>query len=166
MTSKRSNGSSKARASHGTVPSGPFAPAVQRRAQATAESYRLILEPDGKGGFVGRALELPTVFERGASADECVRNTRTALTVAVATLLELGQRPPAPSGQGVREAQINIRLSSEEKLLLEESARRSGFRGVSDYVRSMVLAESAPSPRRPSHVLSPRPSHVVPRSRR
>ncbi len=156
MTSKRSNGSSKPRASHRTVPSGPFAPAVERRARELAEAYRLILEPDGKGGFVGRALELPTVFERGASADECVRNTRTALAVAVATLLELGQRPPAPCGQGVREAQINVRLSAEEKLLLEESARRSGFRGVSDYVRSMVLAEAGQSSGRPATVLSRR----------
>jgi len=146
MISKRSNGSSRVRADRGVVPSGPFAPAIERRARELAKAYRLILEADGKGGFVGRALELPTVFDRGPSADECVRNTRTALTVAVGTMLELGQRPPAPCAQGVRQAQINIRLSAEEKLLLEESARRSGFRGVSDYVRSMVLAEAERQP--------------------
>lgn len=99
----------------------------------------MILEPDGAGGFVGRALEFPTVFDRGGSADECVRNTRAALLVAVATMLEMGERPPPPSSHGVRQAQVNVRLSAEERLLIEESARRAGFRGISDYIRSAVV---------------------------
>ena len=140
MTSRRSNALSKTRASEDAVCAEPFAPQIERRAREFADAYRLILEPDGERGFVGRALEFPTVFERGASADECVRNTRTALVVAVATMLEQGDRPPAPSAHGVRQTQVNIRLSAEEKLLLEESARKAGFRGVSDYIRSTVVA--------------------------
>ena len=159
MISRKSSASSKPTASRGPVPDGPFAPDIERRARAIAEAYRLVLEPE-KGGFLGRALEFPTAFEHGATADECVRNTRVALTVAVATMLELNQRPPTPAARGTRPAQVNVRLSAEEKLLLEETARREGFRGVSDYVRALVVArasedviERSPSPgfrRRPT----------------
>ena len=153
MISRRSNASLRTKASEPAVPVGPFAPEIERRARELADAYRLILEPDGRGGFVGRALEFPTVFDRGANADECVRNTRTALLIAVATMLEMGEHPPAPSAQGVRQTQVNIRLSAEEKLLLEESARKAGFRGISDYIRSAVVARAAC----PASVGGPRP---------
>jgi uncharacterized protein (DUF1778 family) len=38
--------------------------------------------------------------------------------------------------------QINVRLTPEEKLLLEEMARSKGFRGISDFVRSASLANA------------------------
>jgi hypothetical protein len=34
-----------------------------------------------------------------------------------------------------RPAQINVRLTPEEKLLLEETARQEGFKGLSDFIR-------------------------------
>lgn len=118
----------------------PFEPAVLRRAQRTAKQYRLILEPDEELGFVGHALELPNVFADGSTANECVRSVREALTAAVATMIEAGQRPPAPSAEGKRAMQINIRLTAHEKLQLEEMARQHGYRSVSDYLRATALA--------------------------
>ncbi len=118
----------------------PFEPAVLRRAQRTAKQYRLILEPDKELGFVGHALELPNVFADGSTANECVRSMREALTAAVATMIEAGQRPPAPSAEGKRAMQINIRLTAHEKLQLEEMARQHGYRSVSDYLRATALA--------------------------
>jgi uncharacterized protein (DUF1778 family) len=85
---------------------------------------------------------MPTVFADGPTADQCVRATREALTAAVATMLEMGLRPPAPAAKGARQAQINVRLTAEEKLILEDSARRAGFRGVSDFVRAAALSPS------------------------
>jgi predicted RNase H-like HicB family nuclease len=122
----------------------PFDPAIERRARQTARRYRLILEPDAEVGFIGRGLEMPTVFADGATAETCVEATREALTAAVATMLEVGLRPPAPVAKGTRHAQINIRLTAEEKLILEESARRAGFRGVSDFVRAAALRYGGP----------------------
>jgi predicted RNase H-like HicB family nuclease len=117
----------------------PCDPAIERRARQLAHRYRLILEPDPEVGFIGRGLEMPTVFADGRTAHECVRATREALTAAVATMLEMEQRPPEPAPKGARQAQINVRLTPEEKLTLEDSARRAGFRGVSDFVRAAAL---------------------------
>ncbi len=120
----------------------PFEPGVLRRAGRIAKQYRLILEPDDEVGFVAHALELPSVFADGRTANECVRATRKALTAAVATMLEAGQRPPAPSAEGKRLMQVNVRLTAYEKQILEEMARQSGYRSVSDFVRAAALSRA------------------------
>ncbi|MCH7872300.1 MAG: type II toxin-antitoxin system HicB family antitoxin [Planctomycetes bacterium] len=125
-----------------TVIDRPFKPDILKRARQIARQYRLILEPEAEVGFIGRSIELPSVFADGESADDCVAATREALEVAVATMLESGVSPPAPSARGLRQAQVNIRMTAEEKLILEDAARRGGFRGVSDYIRSSVLRRS------------------------
>jgi hypothetical protein len=78
----------------------------------------------------------------GKTPDECVRNTRDILTTAVAYLLETSQVPPVPASENKRTEQINIRLTVEEKLRLEEAARSKGFRGLSDFVRNASLASA------------------------
>jgi predicted RNase H-like HicB family nuclease len=143
MTSSGSSASSRRSSKGRRRLDRPFPPEVFKKADAIASAYKLLLEPQHGGEFVGRALEFPTVFERGGSAEECVRNTRQALSVAVAAMLELGQRPPMPASEAGRQAQINIRVSLEEKERLAESARQAGFRGVSDFVRAAALTASA-----------------------
>lgn len=117
----------------------PFDPALWRRAKRIAAKYRIVLEP-AKDGLLGTSLEMPTLLMHGSTPDECVKETREALTVGVATMLELGRTPPGTGGR--RTAQVNIRLTYEEKLRLEESARDAGFRGVSDYMRHAALVEA------------------------
>ncbi len=150
MTTRKSSKSSSARKSASRRPiARPFAAELLNAARQVADAYRLILEPDAKRGFLGRALEFPTVFERGATPDECVHNARQALTVAVATMLEMGQQPPAATST-IRQEQVNIRLSADEKLLLETRARNAGFRGLSDYARAALLRPlGAAAPRQP-----------------
>jgi len=58
----------------------------------------------------------------------------------IATLLEMGEKPPAPSRQGVRSEQVNIRVTVEEKAIMEVVAKQKGFRGLSDFIRSGALA--------------------------
>ncbi|MBI4579842.1 MAG: DUF1778 domain-containing protein [Planctomycetes bacterium] len=82
---------------------------------------------------------MPGVLADGATSEECLKATYRALELSVATLLELGQRPPTPHWKRERTAQINIRLTPEEKLVLEEAGRQRGFKGVSDFVRSSAL---------------------------
>lgn len=120
----------------------PFDPKVLARATRLVAAYRIILEADEDVGFVGHALELPTVFGDGATPTECVASVREALAVTVATMIELGQRPPLASSLAKRQTQVNIRLTNEEKLVLEEAARRQGFRGLSDYIRSAAIARA------------------------
>ena len=40
-----------------------------------------------------------------------------------------------------RSAQVNVRLTPEEKAALESKAKAKGFRGLSDFIRTTVLTE-------------------------
>lgn len=112
-----------------------------KRARAIAERYRIILHFED-GEYYGRGLEMPYVMSDGKTPDQCVRSTRESLAVMVATMLERDEVPPAPASEGKRTEQINVRLTPEEKLLLEEAARSGGFRGLGDFVRSSALAKT------------------------
>jgi predicted RNase H-like HicB family nuclease len=119
----------------------PFASATLARAREIAAQYQVILSREG-GHWYGRGLELPHIFGDGATPAKCVAKTEEAFVGVVALMLEEGQKPPMPARQGRRTQQVNIRLSAEEKLILENAANRKGFTGVSDFVRAVVL-ESA-----------------------
>ena len=113
---------------------------ILRRATELAQSYKIVLEPDPDEGFVGRVLEAPQWIGVGRTPDACVNETREIAISAVATMLEAGEAPPTPATQNLRSEQINIRVTAEEKLRLEEAARSKGFRGISDFVRSTTLS--------------------------
>ncbi len=123
----------------------PFDSNLLARARRVAEGYQIILQFED-GDYFGRGLEMPLVMSDGPTPDECVRATREALTVAVATILEQGKSPPSPATENKRTEQINVRLTREEKLLLEQAAHARGFRGIGDYVRSTTLAHTGGEP--------------------
>lgn len=118
----------------------PFDAKILRRARRIAARYAIVLRPDTDLGYVGRGLEFPLAFGDGHTPDECVRQTREAFVGVVAYMIETGQTPPAPASEAQRSEQINVRVTAEEKLLLEQAAKRKGFRGVSDFVRNASLA--------------------------
>lgn len=118
----------------------PFAPEILDRAKRIAQAYDLILRFED-GEWYGHALEYPEAMGDGKTVEACVRATRRALTVAVATMLEAGQSPPPPAREGHRSAQVNVRLTPEEKAVLESKSRARGFRGLSDFIRASVLVE-------------------------
>jgi len=118
----------------------PFAAKVLASAKRIARAYDLILRCED-GEWFGHALEYPEAMGDGKTVDACVRATRQALTVAVATMLEAGQSPPPPARAGHRSAQVNVRLTPEEKAVLESRAKAKGFRGLSDFIRTAVLTE-------------------------
>lgn len=103
--------------------------------------YRLILESNDELGYIGSSVEIPTVMADGRTPDACVKATREALAVALATMLEMGRRPP--TGRATRNVQVNVRLTAEEKLAMEAAAHRMGFKGVSDFVRTAALDRTA-----------------------
>lgn len=82
---------------------------------------------------------MPQVFGDCKTPEACVANTREALEGAVAYLLEQGRRPPASATTGQRTNQVNVRLTAEEKALLEASAKRKGFSGLSDFARAAAI---------------------------
>ena len=136
MTSKGQGATSKKRLER------PLEDDLLRRARRIANSYRIILERE-KGGFRASSIEMPTVLVHGPTANQCEKNIREALTAAVATMIELGRPPPLTARK--RTTQVNIRLTPEEKLRLEESARLAGFRGLSDYMRHAAMIAASKS---------------------
>lgn len=114
----------------------PFDPSLLKQAAATAARYRITLEPDDDA-YTARAVEFPTIFTSAPTPNDCDAKIRQMLTIAVATMLEMGQRPPLPAAK--RRVQVNIRLSADEKTRLEEAAHHAGFRGLSEYIRFAAL---------------------------
>ncbi|HEV3415641.1 MAG TPA: hypothetical protein VG056_02460 [Pirellulales bacterium] len=129
--------SAKSRNSSKTI-DRPFAADVLAKAGTVAEQYQVILAFED-GEWYGRGLEMPHVFGDGKTPAQCVADTREALTTAVATLLERGDKPPAPARSNQRTMQVNVRLTAEEKVLLEATAQRKGFNGLSDFIRAVAM---------------------------
>jgi len=118
----------------------PFDKSVLAKARAVAGRYKIIVAFE-EGRWYGHGLEMPTVFGDGRTVQAAVADTREALVTAVAYLLEKGRPPPAPAREGHRSVQVNVRLTPEEKAVLDSRAKARGFRGLSDFIRTLVLAE-------------------------
>jgi predicted RNase H-like HicB family nuclease len=119
--------------------STPFKKSTFDKAQSIAQEYRITIEKNDRLGFVGSSLELPTVFADAQDPQSCYKVTQEALAVAVATMLEAGQKPPVPASAKKRTFQVNIRLTAEEKVWLSNAADDAGFCGISDFLRSLAL---------------------------
>jgi len=133
--------SAKLKNSHRLRPDRPFAQAVLKRAKEIVSRYRTqIWFEDGE--YYGRGVELPNAMSDGKTPEKCIHNTREALITAVASMLEDGETPPPPASEGLRNEQVNVRLTAEERLALETAAQRDGFRGLSDFIRNAALAAS------------------------
>jgi predicted RNase H-like HicB family nuclease len=121
----------------------PFDAAILRKAGEIAGQYRLVLEQDDDGGYIGSTVEMPLAMGDGKTVDACVKSTLDGTIAAVATLLEAGEAPPSPSREGKREHQVNIRLSADEKFRLEHAAQAQGYRSLSDYMRAAALGRAS-----------------------
>jgi predicted RNase H-like HicB family nuclease len=119
----------------------PFDPRILARAKQIAAGYQVVMWTED-GDYYGRGVELPSTFGDGPTPDACMKDTREALTVTVAYMLERGEAPPPAASEEKRTEQINLRVTAEEKLRLETLARQQGFKGVADYLRAQGLARA------------------------
>jgi predicted RNase H-like HicB family nuclease len=117
----------------------PFEQDVWSKAHKRAREYHIVLEQSPKLGFIGSSMELPNVYADGKTADDCYEAVQQALTVAVATMLKCGRRPPVPASGKKRTLQVNVRLTAEEKSLLSNASSILGFSGLSDFIRNSAL---------------------------
>lgn len=119
--------------------SRPFDARIWKQAEEIARTYRIVIETEEDGEYFGSTIEMPLVMGGGKTVTKCVADVLEATTATVAYMLETGDKPPAPAREGKRDQQVNIRLTAEEKLRLEEAARREGFRSLSDFLRASGL---------------------------
>jgi predicted RNase H-like HicB family nuclease len=118
----------------------PFAPAILAKAKLIASQYQIVVRFDDTDQcYFGKGLEEPGAMGDGPSAEACIGSVREAMTAVVATKLERGITPIAPTASGARTEQVNVRLTPEERERLAQSAREAGYRGISDFVRAKVL---------------------------
>ena len=122
------------------VRSGPFDRAILDAAERIVDVYDIVMRRE-EGEWVGHALEYPEAIGVGKTVQHCMEETRKSLLVGVASMLEDGDTPPIPARQNVRSEQVNLRLTPEEKAVLESRSRTKGFRGIADYVRAVALVE-------------------------
>ena len=122
------------------VKSGPFGKPILAAAKRLVDAYDIVMRHE-EGEWVGHALEYPEAIGVGKTVQECMVETRKTLLCGVASMLEDGDTPPTPARQNVRSEQVNLRLTPEEKAVLESRSRAKGFRGIADYVRAAVLVE-------------------------
>lgn len=107
-------------------------------AKKIAEKYEIIMASEN-GEWFGRGLEMPNVFGDGKTPDECIQNTKEGLISAVAYLLEQGEVVPSPASEGKRTEQVNVRLTKEERIILNASAKSQGFHGLADFLRAKAF---------------------------
>ena len=124
-------------------PARPFDPEILKRATEIANRYRITVWFED-GDFFGEVVEIPHTYGDGVTPDACIANTREAAIFVTAYLIESGEVPPPPMNDGARTEQVNVRLSAGERLRLDALARRSGFTGISDYMRVAALAGLVP----------------------
>jgi len=104
----------------------PFDPELLKTAHGIA---RVIASSSArrKIGVCGAHPGNAARFRRRADTRRVPPCDNVRVETAVATMLETGETPPAAGVK--RTEQINIRLTSEEKLILEEESERQGFEG-------------------------------------
>lgn len=119
-------------------PNRPFKAQTLQEARKIVEQYDIVLRFEF-GEWYGHALEYPEAMGDGKTIEEAVSAARESLVSGVATMIENGQSPPVPARSGQRTEQVNIKLTPEEKALLEKQSRARGFRGLSDFVRAGAL---------------------------
>ena len=130
--------SAKSKSSDAEAPDRAFDKGVLAEARQIAEQYQIVLKFED-GEWYGHGLELPGARGDGKTPAAAVVDTREALITMVAYMLEEGQIIPSPASEGTRSVQINIRVTPEEKAVLESRSRAKGFRGLSDFIRTAVL---------------------------
>jgi predicted RNase H-like HicB family nuclease len=132
--------SAKLKNSKGEALDRPFATNILAKAKEIVANYEIVIAFED-GVWFGHGLELPGARGDGKTPQAAVADTREAMTGVVAYMLEQGQRPPEPAREGKRSVQINVRVTPEEKAVLESRSRAKGFRGLSDFIRTSVLTE-------------------------
>ncbi len=116
----------------------PFDPKFLSKARGAVEEYRFAFwREDGR--YIGQCVETDTLGT-GDTVDRCIADAKSLAGTAVAHMLETGKRAPIPARNQPRNAQVNIRLSPDEKRAIEEAASKGGFRGISDYLRIRGLS--------------------------
>lgn len=73
----------------------PLDPAIAKKADQIAATYRIIISHDAEDGWCGECVELPLIVGFGRDPNSCVRETRENIAAALALMLEDGDEIPA-----------------------------------------------------------------------
>ncbi|MFN0130919.1 MAG: type II toxin-antitoxin system HicB family antitoxin [Phycisphaerales bacterium] len=127
---------------------GDLTPQTLERAALWVDGYRFVTERTDDGTFMAHSIELPAVVAMGDSPEAALHAAIEAQRLAVALMLHDRVHPPLPTGSGKRDQQVNVRMSAQERLLMDAAAKASGFSTIADYLRTAAIefAKNAASP--------------------
>ncbi|MDX2148216.1 MAG: DUF1778 domain-containing protein [Planctomycetota bacterium] len=109
---------------------------MEARAKELVSQYNFEFKLRGDT-FIGFTRELPGVTGLGKSFEQCRDATMEAQVATVAALLRKGLAVPE-AGENKSE-QLNLRLTREDKDVLQLAAGKGGYRSVSEFVRKAAL---------------------------
>lgn len=116
----------------------PFDAKHLKAAKAAVEDYEIVLHHE-EGEWVARGVELYTCIGSGATPDAAVKDCREVMVAHLAFMAEDGDPFPATMREVKRTEQVNLRMTMREKTILERMSVASGFRSMSDFIRSAAL---------------------------
>lgn len=139
MNSAKKSSASRSGTGRSTKPRPASSPSAD--VAALIRSYTVLLEPQEQGGYRARTLELPFVVGFGDNVASSLDELYTSLEFTVTALAREGVEPPVPASRGLRSEQVNVKLTHREKAMITDAAKRSGFRSMSDFLRSLAMRE-------------------------
>ena len=74
----------------------PFDKELFKKASILAKDYHISTEKHERLYFVGRCVEMPTVLFDGKTDEQCRESGVESITVAIATMLEMGDEEYIP----------------------------------------------------------------------
>jgi predicted RNase H-like HicB family nuclease len=108
------------------------------QAAKAAREYRFTLwQEDGE--WYSRCVELPLCMGDGKTPEAAIAAGREAVVAGLGADLAAGMSAPPPAREGIRNEQVNVRLSADERAQIEANAARAGFKGLADYIRAVAL---------------------------
>jgi len=124
------------------VRSGAYSDAIFQKAVELARSYHIVVRESATGGFIANCAELPVSIHRD-QAEDALKAARHAAEVGIATILEDGEEPPAPIEFHRRTEQVNVRMSVEDKRLIQKACEAKGISSLSEFFRRSTVNAAA-----------------------
>lgn len=111
---------------------------VRKRATNLVQQYSIVMTTSVDNLYHVRFAEFAEISVSGTDIETCIVNLRDAGVTHVLQLLRDDKNVPRPLQNLTRREQVNVRLTSEEKVVIASAARKRGKR-ISDYMRARAL---------------------------
>jgi hypothetical protein len=101
----------------------PFDAEILSRAKRTVDEYRFAFWRE-EGWYVGQCVEMETIGV-GHTIARCIADARALAITGVASMLEIGKRPPLPMKKKTDNIHVHVQSSTDAHLTLANKEQSS-----------------------------------------